>query len=53
MVEEEKKWGLNESWVQSAMLGLGVIGLFILGLFPQVLQPFLVNLPRLFDHIGQ
>ncbi len=53
MVEEEKKWGLNESWVQSAMLGLGVIGLFILGLFPQVLLPFMVNLPSLFDHIGQ
>lgn len=53
MVDEEKKWGLNESWVQSAMLGLGVIGLFILGLFPQVLLPFMVNLPSLFDHIGQ
>lgn len=53
MVEEEKKWGLNESWVQSAMLGLGVIGLFILGLFPQVLLPFMVNLPSLFDHLGQ
>lgn len=53
MVEEEKKWGLNESWVQSAMLGLGVIGLFILGLFPQALLPFMANLPSLFDHIGQ
>jgi formate hydrogenlyase subunit 3/multisubunit Na+/H+ antiporter MnhD subunit len=53
MAEENKAWELNESWVQTAMLGLGVIGLFILGMFPQVLQPFLVNLPALFDHLGQ
>ncbi len=53
MVEEEKKWGLNESWVQAAMLGLGVIGLFILGMFPQILQPFMADLPSLFNRIGQ
>jgi len=53
MAEEHKTWELNESWVQSTMLGLGTIGLFILGIFPQVLQPFLINLPALFDHLGQ
>lgn len=53
MAEENKAWELSESWVQVAMLGIGVIGLFILGMFPQVLQPFLVNLPALFDHLGQ
>jgi NADH-quinone oxidoreductase subunit N len=53
MVEEDEKWVLNESWVQMAMLGIGVIGLFILGMFPQVLQPFLANLPELFNRIGQ
>jgi len=36
-----------------AMLGLGVIGLFILGMFPQILQPFLADLPSLFNRIGQ
>lgn len=46
-------WKLSESWAQMTMLGLGVIGLFILGMFPQVLQPFLVNLPALFNHLGQ
>ncbi len=49
---EDKKWSLNESWVQVTMLGLGVIGLFILGIFPQALQPFLANLPSLFEHLG-
>ena len=53
MAEENKAWELNESWVQITMLGVGVIGLFILGMFPQVLQPFIVNLPALFNHLGQ
>jgi NADH-quinone oxidoreductase subunit N len=53
MAEENKAWELNESWVQTIMLGLGTIGLFILGMFPQMLQPFLVNLPALFDHLGK
>jgi NADH-quinone oxidoreductase subunit N len=53
MAEEGKAWELNESWVQVTMLGLGVLGLFILGMFPQVLQPFIVNLPALFNHLGQ
>ena len=53
MVDEEKKWVVNESWVQMIMLGLGVIGLFILGMFPQILQIFLADLPALFNRIGQ
>jgi formate hydrogenlyase subunit 3/multisubunit Na+/H+ antiporter MnhD subunit len=53
MAEENTAWELNESWVQMTMLGLGVIGLFILGMFPQVLQPFIVSLPALFEHLGQ
>ncbi|MBK9604387.1 MAG: hypothetical protein IPO36_21520 [Anaerolineales bacterium] len=53
MAEENKAWELNETWVQVIMLGLGVIGLFILGIFPQVLQPFIANLPALFEHLGQ
>ncbi|MEK6753508.1 MAG: proton-conducting transporter membrane subunit [Chloroflexota bacterium] len=53
MADEEKKWGVNESWVQVTMLGLGVIGLFILGMFPQILQPFMADLPSLFNRIGQ
>lgn len=53
MAGGDKKWEWNESWVQTTMLGLGVIGLFILGMFPQVLQPFIQNLPALFDHLGR
>lgn len=53
MAEEYKAWELNESWVQVVMLGVGVSGLFLLGMFPQILQLFLTNLPSLFDHLGQ
>jgi formate hydrogenlyase subunit 3/multisubunit Na+/H+ antiporter MnhD subunit len=53
MAEEQKAWEWKESWVQIAMLGLGVIGLFILGVFPQVSQFFIANLPSLFQHLGR
>jgi NADH-quinone oxidoreductase subunit N len=53
MTSEDTAWGWNESWVQVTMLGLGVIGLFILGLFPQVLKPFLADLPSLFEHLSR
>lgn len=53
MAEERTHWELSESWTQIFMLGLGVIGLFLLGMLPQILEPFIVNLPSLFDHLGQ
>lgn len=53
MTDEESGWVLTESWVQTAMLGLGAIGLFIMGFFPQVLQPLIENLPDLFNRLGQ
>jgi formate hydrogenlyase subunit 3/multisubunit Na+/H+ antiporter MnhD subunit len=53
MTDDESGWKLTESWVQTAMLGLGVIGLFVMGLFPQVLQPLIGNLPALFNRLGQ
>lgn len=53
MAEENTAWEIKESWVQMAMLGIGVLGLFILGMFPQIMQPFISNLPALFEHLGQ
>jgi hypothetical protein len=35
------------------MLGLGMIGLFILGLFPQTVQFLLADLPLMFEHLGR
>src|SRR5687768_415973 len=53
MAEEYTTWELRESATQVFMLGLGVIGLFVLGLFPQTVQYFLSNLPAMFEHLGR
>jgi hypothetical protein len=52
MADEYSGWEMREDWLQGIMLGLGVIGLFLLGLFPQILQYFLSNLPAMFDRLG-
>lgn len=53
MAPEKSGWTWNESWIQTIMLGIGVIGLFILGIFPQLASPLLSSLPRMFEHLGQ
>lgn len=53
MADEYTGWKIQEDWLQGIMLGLGVIGLLILGLFPQILQYFLSNLPTMFDRLGR
>lgn len=53
MAEEGTAWSINESWMHILMLGIGVAGLFLVGIFPQVLQFFLASLPALFEHLGR
>jgi formate hydrogenlyase subunit 3/multisubunit Na+/H+ antiporter MnhD subunit len=53
MADEYTGWEVGENWLQGIMLGLGMIGLLILGLFPQVVQYFLSNLPSMFEHLGR
>ncbi|MFN8433260.1 MAG: proton-conducting transporter membrane subunit [Anaerolineales bacterium] len=53
MAGDDAPWELNETWVQTIMLSAGVFGIFLLGLFPQILQPFLSSLPALFEHLIQ
>lgn len=53
MADEYTGWEVGENWLQGIMLGLGMIGLFILGLFPQAVQYFLSSLPSMFEHLGQ
>ena len=53
MADEYTGWQPSESLTQMIMLGLGIIGLFILGLFPQTVQFFLANLPGMFEHLGR
>ncbi|HEX9333031.1 MAG TPA: proton-conducting transporter membrane subunit [Anaerolineales bacterium] len=53
MADEYTNWKLHESPTQMTMLGLGMIGLFILGLFPQTVQFVLGGLPLMFEHLGR
>ncbi|NOY98063.1 MAG: hypothetical protein GXP40_02520 [Chloroflexi bacterium] len=53
MSSENTPWEWRETWLQDTLIGLGVIVLFMYGLFPQWLQPLLVNLPAAFEHLGQ
>lgn len=53
MADEYTGWEVGEDWLQVIMLGLGMIGLFILGLFPQAVQYFLADLPSMFEHLGR
>ena len=53
MADEHTGWTFRETPTQMTMLGLGLIGLFLLGLFPQSVQFFLANLPLMFEHLGR
>jgi len=46
-------WELRERWGSGIMIGLGVIALFILGIFPQTFRFLLINLPAMFEHLGK
>ncbi len=52
MADEYTSWEPRETPTQMLMLGLGILGLFILGLFPQTLQFFLADLPLMFEHLA-
>ena len=53
MADEYTGWTPQESYTQMTMLGLGMAGLFLLGLFPQTVQFLLANLPLMFEHLGR
>ena len=52
MADEYTGWAVNEDWLQTIMLGLGMLGLLILGLFPQMAQYLLSGLQAMFEHLG-
>jgi NADH-quinone oxidoreductase subunit N len=53
MAEEYTSWEPRESLTQRIMLGLGVIMLFLLGVFPQAIQYFFRDLSLMFEHLGR
>lgn len=51
--QEESSWLVRETWDQRSLIGIGLLGLFLFGFFPQWVQPFLSSLPAMFEHIGK
>ncbi len=52
MAPEKSSWEIKGSWLQNILIGIGVFFILLLGLFPQLLHPVLVNLPLAFEHLG-
>ena len=50
---EDTPWKSQETWDQRVLIGLGLLALFVFGLFPQWAQPLLANLPAMFEHLGK
>jgi formate hydrogenlyase subunit 3/multisubunit Na+/H+ antiporter MnhD subunit len=46
-------WEIHERWGAGVLIGIGVVGLFLLGIFPQIFQPIMANLPGMFEHLGK
>ena len=52
-VPEGTPWGARETRTQRLLLATGVLGLFVLGLFPEWVLPLWTKLPAIFLHLGQ
>ncbi len=50
---EGMPWKSQETWDQRLLIALGLLALFVFGLFPQWAQPLLANLPAMFEHLGK
>lgn len=50
---DDISWRSGETWDQRILIGLGLLALFIFGLFPQWAQPLLANFPAMFEHLGK
>lgn len=53
MAPQGSGWELRERWGAGILIGAGILGLFVLGVFPQVTRLFLVDLPAMFEHLGR
>lgn len=53
MAPQGTGWEIRERWDAGILIGVGVIGLFILGIFPQIFRPIMANLPAMFEHLGK
>ena len=50
---EGTPWGTRETRMHRLLLAIGVLGLIVLGLFPEWALPLWTKLPTIFQHLGQ
>ena len=53
MDKGKTSWNIKETFIQRGMLGIGIIGLFTLGLFPQAVGAIMEKLPLMFTHLNR
>ncbi len=53
MAPADIPWQMDESPFQRVLLALGALALFVIGIFPQWVNPLLVNLPGMFERFGK
>jgi NADH:ubiquinone oxidoreductase subunit 2 (subunit N) len=49
---EERQWVSEERWSQRILLLVGVIGLFVIGIFPQIILPQLADMASVFVNLS-
>ena len=52
MGDDNTRFSLGGSYLQNILIGIGTILLIVLGIFPQILHPLLINLPLAFERLG-
>ena len=52
LAPEDASWEINGSLLQNILISVGVFLILLLGLFPQLLDPLLSNLPAAFPHLN-
>jgi len=52
MTPVKTPWEMRETWMQVALVGLGILALLLLGIFPQASRSLLENLPAMFEYLG-
>lgn len=53
MAPEGTGWEIQERWRPAILIGIGVVSLLFLGIFPQIFRPIMTDLPAMFEHLGK
>jgi NADH-quinone oxidoreductase subunit N len=52
MGPKEQSWQITEQWQEIILIGIGIVGLLAIGIFPHLVLPFLSNGVLAFEHLA-